>query len=73
MFGWVLAVAGGVVALLLVIWLALGVVSNTTLSADPKNREVAAETTLGNLNCRKELRATFPFFVLKCRDASTNP
>lgn len=72
MFGWALAVAGGVVALLLVIWLALGV-SSTTLSADPKNREVVAETTLGNLNCRKELRATFPFFVLKCRDTSTNP
>ena len=72
-FSWVLGTVGSIVALLLVIWLVSSILSRTTLNADPKGREVAAETAFGNLKCRKTLSATFPFFVLKCQDTSERP
>ena len=59
----------GVAALILLGWLIFGVVSNTTLSANLTNQEVAAETQLGDLKCRKELTRAFPFFKLECQDA----
>lgn len=57
------------VALTLIIWLALSALEQTTLTADLERREVSTETTLGNLRCRKELKLSFPFFVLGCQDA----
>lgn len=69
----VLGLVGSVVALFLLGWLIVSALSNTTLSADLTNQAVAAETTLGNLKCRKTLTRAFPFFVLKCQDASDNP
>lgn len=62
---WVL---GGVVAAALTVWLALAVLEQTTLEADLSRREASAETTLGDLSCRKDFRATFPFFTLRCRE-----
>ena len=59
----------GVLLAALLVWLAVGVLEQTTLTADLERREASAEATLGNLRCRKELRATFPFFVLTCEDA----
>ena len=70
---WILGIAGTIIGLLLVVWLVLSVVSSTTFSGDLKGRKMAAETTLGNVKCRKTLQTTFPFFVLKCQDASENP
>ncbi len=52
----------------LIVWLALSVLEQTTFTADLERREASAAATLGNLSCRKELKAAFPFFVLKCRD-----
>jgi len=62
---WVL---GGVVAAALTVWLALAVLEQTTLEADLRRREASAETTLGDLSCRKDFRANFPFFTLRCRE-----
>ena len=67
---WSLGVAGSIVALILIGWLIFGVVSRTTLTADLTRQEVTAETQLGNLKCRKELKGSFPFFELKCQDAA---
>ncbi len=64
-FIWVL---GSVAAAALVVWLVLGVLEQTTFSTDLRRREASAETTLGNLNCRKDLKTTFPFFTLRCRE-----
>ncbi len=64
----VVRVLGGVVAAALIVWLALVVLEQTTLEADLKRGEASAETTLGNLSCRKDLKATFPFFTLRCRE-----
>lgn len=63
-FVWVL---GGVVAAALIVWLALVVLEQTTLTTDLRRREASAETTFGNLSCRKDLKTTFPFFKLRCR------
>ena len=59
--------------LILIVWLVFGVVSRTTLTADLTKQQVAAETQLGNLKCRKELKASFPFFELKCQDTAEHP
>lgn len=59
---------GGALFVVLMFWLILGVLETTTLTASLERREASAETTLGNLQCRKELKASFPFFVLTCRD-----
>lgn len=59
--------------LLLALWLLLRLVvtvfDGTVVTVDLENREAAAQTTLGNLNCRKELKAAFPFFTLRCENA----
>lgn len=59
---------GGTLFVVLMFWLILGVLETTTLTASLERREASAETTLGNLQCRKELKTNFPFFVLTCRD-----
>ncbi len=64
----VVRVLGGVAAAALIAWLALVVLEQTTFEADLRRREASAETTLGDLSCRKDFRATFPFFTLRCRE-----
>lgn len=59
---------GGTLFVVLMFWLILGVLETTTLTASLERREASAETTLGNLQCRKELKSSFPFFALTCRD-----
>ena len=59
---------GGAFLAALLIWLAVGVLEQTTFTTNLERREASAEATLGNLQCRKELKTTFPFFVLTCRD-----
>ena len=63
----------GVVLLLLLGWLIFTALSNTTLSTNLRDQEVAAETQLGTLKCRKTLTGAFPFFALKCQDTSEHP
>ncbi len=70
---WVLGSIGSIAALLLLVWLIVVALSNTRLSADVKNQAVAAETTLGDVTCRKTLTRAFPFFALKCQETSKNP
>ena len=60
---------GGALSAALLIWLVLSVLEQTTLTTDLERREASAEATLGSLSCRKELKTTFPFFVLNCQDA----
>ncbi len=64
-FVWVL---GSVAAAALIFWLVLAVLEQTTLTTDLGRRKASAETTLGNLSCRKDLKTTFPFFTLRCRE-----
>lgn len=57
--------------LLLVLWLLFRLVvtvfDSTVVTVDPEAREVAAQTTLGDLNCRKELKAAFPLVTVTCQ------
>ncbi len=63
-------------ALLLALWLlfqlVVTVVDGTVVTVDPEAREVAAQTTLGDLNCRKKLKATFPFVTVTCQSTREN-
>ena len=70
---WVLSWGLGVAALVLLGWLIFAVVSRTTLTVDPAQQNVAAETQLGDLKCRKELKAAFPFVKLECQDTAKRP
>jgi len=59
-------------AVLLAVWLAanlaLRVVRTTELSVE--RGRASADVTLGELACRKELRASFPFFTLRCENVA---
>ena len=61
-------VLSGVLIVALVVWLVAGVLEQTTITTDLGRREASAEATLGNLSCRKDLKTTFPFFTLRCRE-----
>lgn len=58
-------------ALLLTLWLLLRLVvtvfDNTEMTVDLERREAAAQTMLGDLNCRKEFKAAFPFVTVMCQ------
>lgn len=61
--------SGLLLALWLLFQLAVMVFDGTEITVDLKRQEVAAQTTLGDLNCRKELKAAFPFFTLRCKNS----
>lgn len=64
----VLGSAAALVALALLVWLVAAVLGRTTLTVQGSRGEATAETTLGQLECRKTLKTTFPFIALSCRD-----
>ena len=51
----------------------VGILARTTVSANLKDQSVSSKTTLGNVACRKTLKAAFPFVELKCQDTSKRP
>lgn len=62
--------------LLLTLWLLFQLVvtvfAGTEITVDLERREATAQTTLGDLNCRKELKAAFPFFTFTCQSTREN-
>ena len=64
--------SGLLLALWLLFQLVVAVFAGTEVTVDLERREAAAETTLGDLNCRKELKAAFPFVVFTCESAREN-
>jgi hypothetical protein len=64
--------SGLLLALWLLFQLVATVLDSTMVTVDLERREAAAETTLSDLNCRKELKAAFPFFTFTCQNAREN-
>ena len=64
-------------AALLAVWLmitfALFVIDNVQTEVKLSPTEASAEATLGDLNCRKTLSRSFPFFELTCTEVEAAP
>jgi len=62
--------------LLLTLWLLFQLVvtvfADTEITVDLERREATAQTTLGDLNCRKEFKASFPFVTFTCQSTRDN-
>ncbi len=64
----VLRSVGGLLAVLLGLWLASSLLSRTVLEVDPDARRATAQTAVGRLECRKTLTPGFPFVALTCKE-----
>ncbi len=64
--------SGLLLALWLLFQLLVTVLDSTVVTVDPERREATAETTLGDLNFHKELKAAFPFVTFTCRSTREN-
>lgn len=65
-FRLVLGLGGALLTLFLIVWVAV-LLSSTRITIGPDGG-ASSETTLGNLKCHKELKATPPFFALTCQE-----
>ena len=59
---------GTALLVVFVVWLVASVLRNTALDVDLEARSATAETTVGELVCRKTLSGRFPFLTVTCEE-----